>query len=173
MIMKKFYLILMLLLVVSGIKAQEITTVILVRHAEKAADEAKDGDPMLTEEGTSRAEELKRVLRDTDIDVVYSTPFKRTRQTVQPLAASRDLEVQEYNPFKLDQVLDLIAQHKGKTIVFSGHSNTTPVILNKLVGEDRYRQLDEMDYDNLYIVTYLNAEQAKVVSLEYGADSEM
>ncbi len=166
-------LLITLLLLTSGslIYAQEMTTIILVRHAEKGFDEA--GDPDLTEEGEKRANELQRVLKDTEIDFIYSTPFKRTKQTVKYLAESRDLEVLDYNPFKLDDVIGIINDNKGKTILFSGHSNTTPVILNKLVGEDRYRQLDDKDYDNLYIVTYLSSEQAKVVSLEYGEDSEL
>ena len=168
--MKKL-LIICLLLGGTALKAQEITTIILVRHAEKGFDEA--GDPDLTEEGTQRANELARVLHDTEIDMIYSTPFKRTKQTVQYLAEARQLEVMDYNPFKLDDVIGIINDNKGKTILFSGHSNTTPVILNKLVGEDRYRQLDDKDYDNLYIVTYLSSEQAKVVSLEYGQDSEL
>ncbi|MEP2770919.1 MAG: phosphoglycerate mutase family protein [Fulvivirga sp.] len=169
--MKRLLILLLFALGTSGIYAQEITTIILVRHAEKGFDEA--GDPDLTEEGEKRASELQRVLQDTEIDFIYSTPFKRTKQTVKFLAEARDLEVLDYNPFKLDDVISIINDNRGKTILFSGHSNTTPVILNKLVGEDRYRQLDDKDYDNLYIVTYLSSEQAKVVSLEYGEDSEM
>lgn len=144
---------------------------ILVRHAEKAFDEG--GDPDLTEEGKVRANELARVLSEVEVDKIYSTAFKRTRQTVEPLAEANALEVEEYNPFELNDIITLIEKHKGQTIVFSGHSNTTPVILNKLVGEDRYRQLDDADYDNLYIVSYLNEGNAKVVSLEFGKDSEM
>lgn len=167
----KNLLIALFLFASAAVYAQEITTIILVRHAEKGFDEA--GDPDLNEEGTKRASELQRVLKDTDIDLIFSTPFKRTKQTVQHLAEARGLDVNDYNPFKLDDVLGIINENKGKTILFSGHSNTTPVILNMLVGEDRYRQLDDEDYDNLYIVTYLSAEQTKVVSLEYGADSEL
>lgn len=151
--------------------SQEITTIILVRHAEKAFDKA--GDPDLTEEGQSRAQELKRVLSEVNIDKIYSTDFKRTKQTVMPLAGAKNLEIEDYNPFELDNIIKLIEEHKGKTILFSGHSNTTPVILNKLVNEDRFLQLDDADYDNLYIVSYIEQGKAKVISLEFGADSEM
>lgn len=147
----------------------QTTTIILVRHAEKRFDEA--GDPDLTSEGKIRAQELARVLQFTSVDAIYSTPFKRTQQTVEPLAEDNDLEIQTYNPFKLNQIIELIDKHKGQTLVFSGHSNTTPVILNKLTGKDTYRQLDDGDYDNLYIVSYQGKENATVTVLEYGQDT--
>lgn len=151
--------------------AQEITTVILVRHAEKAFD--KGGDPELTEAGKQRSDELARVLSEVKVDKIFSTDFKRTKQTVTPLAEANDKEIEIYNPFELDNIISLIDKHKGQTLVFSGHSNTTPEILNKLVGEDRYRQLDDADYDNLYIVSYLKQGDARVISLEFGSDSDM
>lgn len=171
--MKKYLLPLTLLLMFIAGRAQEqqtITTIILVRHAEKEFDEG--GDPELTAEGEARAKRLAEVLHDVDIDAVYSTPFKRTRLTVTPLASDRSLEVQNYNPFKLEDVMDIINNNKGKTLVFSGHSNTTPLVLNMLVDEDRYRQLAETDCDNLYIVSYLEKGKARVLQLQYGAPSE-
>lgn len=152
-------------------QTNELTTVILVRHAEKGFDEA--GDPDLTEEGTNRAIELKRILHNQHFDAIYSTPFKRTRQTVAPLAAVKNLEVLDYNPFKMDEVMDIINSAKGKTILFSGHSNTTPVIINKIIGSEEYKSMSESDYDNIYIVTFSAIGQAKVIELEYGAHSEI
>jgi len=168
----KFKLILLTVLasILFGANSEaQITTIILVRHAEKGFDEA--GDPDLTSEGKIRAQELARVLQFTSIDAIYSTPFKRTQQTVEPLAGDNDLEIQTYNPFKLNEIKELIDKHKGQTLVFSGHSNTTPVILNKLTGKDTYRQLDDGDYDNLYIVSYQEDKNATVTVLEYGQDT--
>lgn len=166
--MKKYLLVIVTMLLVSYGYSQdkEITTLILVRHAEKAFD--KGGDPVLTEQGEERAKALAEFLKDIEIDSLYSTPFKRTRLTVEPVAKSKGLEIQEYNPFKLEDMMQIIDENKGKTLLISGHSNTTPAILNMLLGEDKYRQLDESDYDNLYIVSYLAAGQAKVLQLQYG-----
>ena len=47
-----------------------ITTVFLVRHAEKVADGSSD--PALTKEGTARAEELAYLLKHVKLDAVYS-----------------------------------------------------------------------------------------------------
>lgn len=167
--MKYLLVILCILISIAGY-ARQTTTVILVRHAEKAF--ATDGDPVLTDEGEKRAQELKRVLAGVEINEIYSTPFKRTRLTVAPLAEEKGLEIMDYNPFKTDEILEVVQSEKGKTILISGHSNTIPALLNTLVGDDRYNRLDEADYDNLYVVS-LTKSSAKVLALEYGADSPL
>ncbi len=170
--MNKLIILFSLLLFTTSVMAQsELTTVILVRHAEKGIDEA--GDPDLTKRGMKRAKELVRVLQDQPIDGIYSTPFKRTMQTVEPLAAAKKIKIEDYNPFKMEEVIEMIANAKGKTLVFSGHSNTTPALINQILKEDKYKSLDESDYDNLYIVTFSELGNAKVIVLEYGEDSDM
>ncbi|MBI2283072.1 MAG: hypothetical protein HYU71_05140 [Bacteroidetes bacterium] len=42
---------------------------------------------------------------------------------------------------------------KGKTIVVVGHSNTTPRLVNLLIGENGYPDLGERVYDLHWIVT--------------------
>jgi len=169
--MRKLLLGLLFAGIISTSYGQKHTTVILVRHAEKAF--AESGDPDLTDEGDKRAMELARVLENEKVDAVYSTPFKRTRQTVKYLAEQKSLEIKDYNPFKMEEVVEIIESNNGKTLVFSGHSNTTPALLNKMVDEDKYSHLSEGDYDNLYIVFYQKKGKAKVLSLEYGQQSDL
>jgi broad specificity phosphatase PhoE len=57
-------------------------TVILSRHAEKAAAPPKD--PPLTEAGKKRAEVLAFMLADAGVDAIYVTEFQRTKQTAAP-----------------------------------------------------------------------------------------
>ena len=63
-------------------ESQATTTIIFVRHAEKAS--APAGDPGLNEAGQRRAAELARQLVDADVirgvDVVYSTPLRRSKE---------------------------------------------------------------------------------------------
>lgn len=151
-------------MITGAANAQEMTTVVLVRHAEKGVDEG--GDPQLTEEGMVRAQSLAELLNVQAIDVIYSTPFNRTRQTVQPMAEARNMEIVEYNPFDMNKILEMIRGARGKTMVISGHSNTVPLIINQLIGEDRYKMIDESDYGNLYILTIAD-EDVKVLHLRY------
>src|SRR4051812_24667993 len=83
---------------VTALQAQQITTFILVRHAEKMADAGKD--PALSSEGNARTKRLVSLLEKTTIDAIYTTPYKRTRSTVEPLAQAKRLTIREYEPQK-------------------------------------------------------------------------
>jgi broad specificity phosphatase PhoE len=68
--------------VVSGpVRAQRAVN--LVRHAEK---EAGTGDVALSDAGKKRAEARVRDMKDADIQAIYTTSWKRTKQTAEPLA---------------------------------------------------------------------------------------
>lgn len=165
---KQYLLIIITCLMFGKIYGQDepITTLILVRHAEKAPDQGDD--PVLTENGHERARALKNILREVKIDKVYSTSYKRTQSTVESIARQHNLAIIEYNPNDLPEMIKAIDKNKGKTLLISGHSNTTPAMLNLLVADERYKQLDDSDYDNLYIVSYLGSGRAKVLQLQYG-----
>src|SRR6267378_496425 len=62
-----------------------ITTVILVRHAEKVID-PNNSDPDLSPAGQVRAQELARMFGDSGINAIYATQYKRTQESVRPLA---------------------------------------------------------------------------------------
>src|SRR5207237_6364815 len=66
------------------------TVVILVRHAEKAAQPA--ADPALTEIGERRAASLVQIAREAGVAAVVTTQFARTRLTGQPAARALGLE---------------------------------------------------------------------------------
>ncbi len=147
--------------------AQDFTTVILVRHAEKDMT-ASTNNPDLSPEGQERAKALSHVLANMDISAVYSTPYLRTRNTVQGIAAIKNLEIHEYAPFDEDAILKIIESNHGKTILFSGHSNTVPAMLNLLTRTKDYPVLSDNDYDNLFIVM-LHGDDVQVFPLQYGA----
>lgn len=164
----KVVLLLALISLRHEIKAQDsITTVIFVRHAEKEFDES--GDPELTQEGRKRAQLLAEMLSAQKIDKIYSTPFKRTIQTVQPLADNKGIKIEEYNPFKIEESIELIKNANGQSLLFSGHSNTIPVMINKILGKDEFKMIDENDYSNLFILTLVN-NQVNLIHLKFGSD---
>lgn len=146
-------------------QAQDFTTFILLRHAEVV--DSEDSDPVLNEQGKSRAEQLAIYLEYTNLSAIYSTPYRRTRSTVQPLAESKGLAIIEYEPFAGDLLDEMLAKHRGGIILISGHSNTTPELVNKLLGNDTMDQLSESDYDNLFIVTVTEIGKGKLVHLTY------
>lgn len=62
---------------------QPSTIVLVVRHAEKAADAE---DSPLTETGTARAQALVRVAEGAGVSAIYTTQFRRNRDTAQPIS---------------------------------------------------------------------------------------
>jgi len=144
--------------------AEEVATFILVRHAEK-----EYGDkPGLTEKGQERAERLSFMLKNTDLDAVYSTPTKRTRLTAAPTAKSKKLQVIPYDATLLKNFsTDLKRLYKGKTVLIVGHSNTTPAMANFLAGTDEHPRFSELDYTNLYVVTVPRIGKPRVLKLRY------
>lgn len=159
------FLLSLLSLSFSAAHAQESTTFILIRHAEKVDDGTKD--PALSEQGKQRALKLAGHLKETEITAIYSTPYNRTRETVKMLAQQKNIVVENYKPFSDDTLHQILKQHKGGIILIAGHSNTTPYLVNTLIGKEQFSQLDESEYDHLFIVTLTEIGQGKLVHLTY------
>lgn len=153
------------LIVLASLAHAQQTTFILLRHAEKVQDGSKD--PLLNEAGRARSLRLKEMLTDQEVMAIYSTPYQRTRQTVVPLAVEKSLEIQEYEPFSKGFLIGLLEEHSGATVVISGHSNTIPALVNELLGEEKYPQLSDDDYSNLFIVSLNKLGEAKEVVIQY------
>ncbi|RMH67641.1 MAG: hypothetical protein D6685_03310 [Bacteroidetes bacterium] len=142
-----------------------LTTLYLVRHAEKA-DDGTD-DPPLTEAGQARAERLAAMLQEAGIDAIYATRYRRNQETVAPLAEALGLAVTTHEVQGAALADTLLARHAGGDVVVVGHSNTVPWLLNALVGEARYDQLAEDDYGGLYVVTVAAPGRADVALLRF------
>ncbi len=130
---------------------QETTVYYLIRHAEK--DRSTTGqDPSLTEIGLERAANWAKIFSSIKLDQIYSTDYKRTQQTASPTASEKNLEIQSYDPDNLYNE-GFKTKTKGKTVLIVGHSNTTPSLVNILLGEQKYDQINDRDNGKLFIVT--------------------
>lgn len=144
---------------------KEATTIYLVRHAEKVGQLDS-----LSIEGLARAQSLKHTLENVKLDHIYSTDYNRTMNTALPIAKEIGLNIVNYDASDLKAFTKKIeSEHKGQTILVVGHSNTTPTLVNLLLGEERLKALDEKDYDNLFILTKLCCQESNLISLNYGS----
>lgn len=140
--------------------AQETyTTIYLIRHAEKADTSA---DTHLSEAGKERATRWMEYLVANRIDAIYATPYKRTRETAQPLADALKMKVIEYSPREMD-LAAIIKKHENGAVVIVGHSNTIPGYVNRLTGKNDLSDIPEDEFGRLYIV---NVENGKVVDVK-------
>src|SRR5437660_2973677 len=111
-----------------------VTTVILIRHAEKIID-PNNPDVDLSPAGQTRAQELARMFGDAGINAIYATQYKRTQDTVKPLADKLGMSVTVVNAKSTADLLTQIrANHSGQTVFIAGHNNTMPEIITALGG---------------------------------------
>jgi phosphohistidine phosphatase SixA len=174
-------LIAVLLLLSSLVVAQTsepVTTVYLVRHAERAAEPQQD--PPLTEQGVARSQALARLLSTAGIKAILTSQATRTKLTAEPLATklgitptALTLKVSSTNPRQITEestkeTVDKILSAGGNVLVV-GHSNSIPDVI-KMLGGDVTPTIDEKKFDDLFIVTVYAKGKAKVAHLKYGAE---
>lgn len=138
----------------SPVVADEFTLYV-VRHAEKAVAKA---DPPLNEMGQQRAHMLAEMLQNAEIKALYSTPYQRTQETVQPLALRLGLTVQSYRPGDSQALIRQLKQAAENALVV-GHSNTVPALVRALGGTSE--NLTEQDYGDLFQLTLHDCDAAK------------
>ncbi len=161
--MKSIFAIILFLSIGSSAVAQD-KTIILVRHAEKA-DSSRD--PELSAEGKQRAERLAKVIKKYKPGAIYSTDFKRTRDTVAPIAARRKLQIQTYDPGKPNDLIDAITKSKTKRFLIAGHSNTVPGLANLVGKKELFKNLDDAEYGAIWIVRIKNGQVRKTEVIPY------
>ena len=135
--------------------------VVIVRHAEKAAEGGNDPD--LSPAGIARAEVLAQMLRDAKISSIFTSEFKRTQQTAAPVAKLLGITstvVPGKDPAALATKLKNL---NGNTLVV-GHGNTIPELVKSLgIGEQI--EIQESDYTQVFIVTL--GEKPQLLRLHY------
>lgn len=143
--------------------------VLLVRHAEKAAEPTDD--PPLTAAGAERAQALATALQDAGVTAIITTQLRRTRETAQPLATARGL-TPEVVPVRsgeahAEAVAAAVRRHAGGIVLVAEHSNMIPAIIAAL-GGPRISNICESVYANLFILVP-SAGEARLVRSRYGA----
>ncbi len=141
------------------------TTVFVVRHAEKGPESP---DPSLTSAGRKRAETLAWMLGDAGITTVYASEFKRTQETVAPLATRLRI-TPIILPARETEALVAQLAHlpAGTRALVASHSNLVPVIIARLTGV-KVSELTDADYDRLYVVTLRGDGRGEAHLIHFG-----
>jgi phosphohistidine phosphatase SixA len=130
------------------------TTYYFVRHAEKDTLDPEDKDPHLTDEGLRRANYLAIYFEDKNLDLFYSTDFNRTIQTLIPTIHHYKGDIISYEAKSNDTLFSekFWKDTYGKNVLVVGHSNTSPRFVNEILLEEKYKELDESNYDVFFKV---------------------
>jgi phosphohistidine phosphatase SixA len=151
------------------------TTVVIVRHAEKVDDST---DPALADLGVQRAGALAAALADAGVQTVYTTQYRRTRDTAAPLAALLGLQpvvIASSGASTAEHAAEIAAaireRDTGGTVLVVGHSNTVPAIIQALGGPD-IGHIDDDAYADLFIVV-ISEHGTRLIRATYGATGDM
>ncbi len=172
---KPYWLVAAVLFCLAPTARAQPSTVVLVRHAEKAA--APGPDPELSEAGLERAAALAYALSDAGVSSIITTQFKRTRATAAHLAKKLGL-----TPITVGAGGGLAAHAQatasavrarpaGEVVLVVGHSNTIPAIITALGGPE-FAELCESEYDKLFVLQIDSTAPARLLRTRYGAPDD-
>lgn len=160
-------------LLATGLATAMPTQVIVVRHAERAA-EPKD-DPTLSPEGVQRAELLAATLATANVQTIITTHYRRTQETAAPLARRLGLTPvvvpvrRGEQAAHIQEVLAKLREASGVVLVV-GHSNTVAGLVAGLSASTP-APLCETTFANLFITTPA-VPTAPALQLKYGKPDE-
>src|SRR6266566_3633394 len=160
--MKALALFLLVFLAVSIASAQPV--VVIVRHAEKAANGGNDPD--LSSAGRARAEALARILKDSGITAIFSIEFKRTQETAAPTATSTHVTPTVVAAKDTAALVARLHQLNGNALVVA-HGDTIPNII-KALGINSPVNVPDADYSELLIV--ILGDKPQLFRLHYPDD---
>jgi broad specificity phosphatase PhoE len=124
-------------------------TLYLVRHAEKQENGGKD--PGLTGSGRERAARLAKWLKPRKLEAVWSSDFRRSRETAGPAADGLNLPLRLYDVDALEAFApQLLAEGRNALVV--GHSNTSPELAGLLCGCP-VAPIPESEYERIWRLT--------------------
>ncbi|NUO65449.1 MAG: hypothetical protein HOQ30_15380 [Gemmatimonadaceae bacterium] len=150
-----------------------VTTVYLVRHAEKADTTS---DPVLSEAGTRRANALADSLARTTIDAIVTTQLQRTKLTADAVARRAGITpvvIPAGGPLDAHAAAvagTVLNRFAGKTVLVVGHSNTVPAIVRAL-GVSEPVTIADPEYDWFFVVKVQPDGRATLVRSKYGEPS--
>ncbi len=72
----------------------------MIRHAESPFIHGEERTRKLSKDGELDAEKVAKLMLSEKIDVIVSSPFARSIQTIEPIATTRNLEIELYEELK-------------------------------------------------------------------------
>lgn len=146
------------------------TTIYIVRHAEKDISDPKNQDPELTDVGRERAKDLNKKLKNQKIDAVFSSKFKRTKQTGAVVAEQNGLSIIEYDAHNYTAISELVkTKYKNKRVLIIGHSNTVLELIESFGATRPLAALTDDDYDFFFEVKIGHMAKVALRTKQYGS----
>jgi 8-oxo-dGTP diphosphatase len=127
----------------SGLDALTARSFYVVRHAKAGDRDQRSGDDRkrpLTRKGLQQAEALVSLLAPYQVSAVFSSPYLRCLQTVEPLARVRRLEIQHSPSLEegngLEGLGDFLGDRSLDHAVLSTHGDIVVELIDDLVSRE-------------------------------------
>lgn len=165
---------------------QTETTILLVRHSERASGEPPAGEcpppgmephlqdsygPGITEEGKTRAAVLAHVASEANVSAIYVSEYCRSQWTVKPFFDRTGITPKQFAASDVRSLIrDITTNHRGGAVLISSHSDRIPQIIAGL-GAPAAPQIADGEYDDLFVITVYRFGRPKVLRLKYGRET--
>jgi phosphohistidine phosphatase SixA len=114
------------------------------------------------------------VLKDAGVTDIYTTQYKRTRQTAEPLAqqlgitiAERPINAANSATYARDLTQEILTRSAGKGVLVVGHSNTVPDIVRSLSGI-AVPAMTDAEYDHIFVVVIPAVGAPRLMQTRFG-----
>lgn len=152
--------------IVPGVHAQNVRTIFLIRHADKASE---DVDAPLNDAGRRRAACLANMLGDAHITQILTSELQRTRKTAAPLAEKLHIKPEAIPIARPDLLTEAIRGGKAENVLVVWHDATLTQVIHAL-GAPEVPPVAHTEYDRFFILTLTtNAAdlQPRLTTLRY------
>ena len=153
-------------MMLGGCCSSTVTTIILVRHAERLNN--TDTTP-LNPAGFLRAGALKHALDSTTIRAIFVTDKLRTQQTAESTRVAHSLTPIQIPANETPRLVDSLRARSGQTLLVVGHSDTVPAIIEAF-DIATPPVIGSLEFDKMFILT-VRQKANRLTRLQYGARS--
>ena len=152
-------------------ESQVSTTVIITTHAELETDLSLNSG--LSDEGVERANRLASTLSSVDVitglDAIYTTSYRSTQETAEPISRLLNLPInivdQDVAEAFIQSIMD---DHAGQIVLIVSHPENLPRLIVELQGSKNINPESLIKNDQLFIVTAPWFGKVKTLQLTYG-----
>lgn len=139
-------------------------TIVLVRHAEKGDDDARD--PSLSDAGKARALRLATLFSRAGTPRLIASEMKRTQQTLAPLATASGAMIVVVSAMNVDGCIDALRAGDDALTIVASHSNVIPKLAAAfgvvLPGLDEKGNLPETEFGRVILMTVRGSAESAV-----------
>ena len=124
-------------------------------------------EPGLAPAGRERAVALARLIGASGVSAIFTSQFRRTKETVEPLAELIGIAPQ-LTPQPAAWAERARSGQFGTVLLVAGHSDTVPAMLAAL-GVAPPPAIGEAEFDNLFVTDTGRGGSPALLRLRYGA----